>query len=101
MYATKRALSEFSGAIGSDDKQTIEFDLTTMQKCIDENGTSEDLRKAISNLESSAHRIAELIYGGHSAEEGDGEPLPEEPEAEDLAQEPAPDEPVQEGEEEQ
>jgi molecular chaperone DnaK len=97
MYAARRALSEFSDVIGEEDRKTIEFDLRAMKQCIDENGTSEDLRKAVSNLESSAHRIAELIYGGHAVEGGNVEPMPEEEgEEEEPAEEPAvPDDPAE------
>lgn len=68
IYATKRALDEFGSRLEDEDKQTIQYDIDAMKKCIDEGGSIEDLRQAISNLESSAHRIAELIYGGGGTE---------------------------------
>ena len=63
IYATNRALTEFGETIAAEERLTIKQDIDVMKKCIDEGGSTEDLRKAISNLEAAAHHIAEQIYG--------------------------------------
>jgi molecular chaperone DnaK len=78
IYATNRALAEFGKALETEDRETIQNDVSLMKQCIDQGGSIEDLKKAISNLESSAHRIAELIYGAASQP---GEPAAEKPAA--------------------
>ena len=96
IYATNRALSEFGESLAVDEKTTIIQDIDVMKKCIDEGGSTGDLRKAISNLEAAAHHIAEQIYGtrdGADTDDDDGEdivdvPSPVEPDKEE--EEPSP-----------
>jgi molecular chaperone DnaK len=87
IYATKRAITEFGAMLPGLDLEHVKYDIDAMKKCIDDNGGIDDLRKAISNLESSAHQIAEMIYGGRAAAEGGEQPAAEagqeEPPAED------------------
>lgn len=70
MYATQRALKEFANSIPEEELKIITQDIQNMKKCIDGGGSIRDIKKALANLESSAHRIAEIIYkeGEESAE---------------------------------
>jgi len=77
IYATKRALTEFGSQLPGIDLEHVKYDVTAMKKCIDDNGGIDDLRKAISNLEASAHQIAEMIYGGRATAEGGEQPAAE------------------------
>jgi len=69
IYATTRALAEFEKNLLPEDIETIKNDIELMKQCIDQGGSIEDLRKVMSNLESSAHRIAETLYGSISNQE--------------------------------
>ena len=64
-----------------------------MKKCIDEGGSTEDLRKAISNLEAAAHHIAEQIYGSRDETESEAD------DGDDIVDVPAPVESSKEEEE--
>ncbi|MFH1434996.1 MAG: Hsp70 family protein, partial [Pseudomonadota bacterium] len=84
IYATNRALNEFGHTLAAGEQQTIKQDIDVMKKCIDESGSTEDLRRAISNLEAAAHHIAEQIYGTRDGAESDSD------DDEDIVDVPAP-----------
>jgi molecular chaperone DnaK len=66
IYTTKKALDEFGDRLPDEDREVIAADIDRLKIHVDD-GSNEDLREAITNLESSAYHIAEVIYGGSDA----------------------------------
>ncbi len=63
IYTTKKALVEFGSKLTEEDRELISADIDRLM-LLSDSGSNEDLKVAITNLESSAYHIAEIIYGG-------------------------------------
>ena len=76
IYTTSKALEEFGDKIGEEDCEVIAGDIKRLKDLI-ETGSNDELKTSISNLESSAYHIAEVLYGSTDGE-GFPEDMPEE-----------------------
>jgi molecular chaperone DnaK len=62
IYATERSLQEGVVALGADEVAAIRQNIELLNATLDGDDTAE-LEKAFRTLETSAHRIAEALYG--------------------------------------
>jgi molecular chaperone DnaK len=62
IYTTKKALEEFGEKLPDEDREVIAADIERLKQLADD-GSNDDIKAAIADLESSAYHIAEVIYG--------------------------------------
>jgi molecular chaperone DnaK len=68
LYSTERSFSEFGGDLPEEERDEIANDLETIKELL-EDANKEELEAIIANLEASAYRLADVMYG--PADEGE------------------------------
>jgi molecular chaperone DnaK len=71
LYSTERSFSEFGEDLPEDERAEIASDLQTIKELI-EDANKEELEAIIANLEASAYRLADVMYGPADEDEASG-----------------------------
>ncbi len=69
LYTSERAVEECRELVAPDVIEAVEQDITSLRSIVDGSGDAIAIREALQQLELSAYRIAESMYG---ASEGEG-----------------------------
>jgi molecular chaperone DnaK len=70
VYSTEKSLEEFSDMLSAEDVEEIRDNLSACKDMLEQGASAdfEELKQAVSRLETSAHRIADAMYSGASEE---------------------------------
>jgi molecular chaperone DnaK len=94
VYGLEHNLKEWGDKVSADDRKAVEDAIADVKKALESNIT-EDIKSALSRLESASHKVSEAIYRQASASSGAGQAAGAGPEAATPGQGP---EAAQEGE---
>ena len=77
LYSTERSINDYGHMLPPQEREEMAQDVATINELL-EGATVDELTTIISSLESTAYRIAEIMYASMSDQPQGGEPAPEE-----------------------
>jgi len=71
VYATEKSLKEYGDKVSSQDKESIEKELTALKEAI-KAGDAEKIKSVMESLQKASHKLAEEMYKATAAQQAQG-----------------------------